>query len=189
MGGGGGSISVPSLGEEIGGVTSGFQSDVLPAFKSFTQGEPLIQNISKFGLQAAKGIEPYILSILQHPYDVPQELLNQATQAARGAFQARGNVYGNQAIAGELLNREQARQQRIASAMGLAGQTEQLLGYPESVRTGNFAALINPLYGLAAAQLGAQTQANIASAEQSSANKSGIGSLVGTGLTAAATAY
>jgi hypothetical protein len=138
-------------------------------------------------LQAAQGIEPYILSILQHPYDVPPELLNQATQAARGAFQARGNVFGNQAIAGELMNREAVRQQRIASAMGLAGQTEQLLGYPESVRTGNFAALINPLYGLAAAQLGAQTQANIASAEQSSAGKAGTSGLIGSGIGAVGT--
>ena len=188
MGGGGGSINVPSLGEEVSGVTSGFRSNVYPAFRRFTQQEPLIQNISEFGLQAAKGIEPYILSILQHPYDVPRELLNQATQAARAGFQARGNVYGNQAIAGELLNRETARQQRIASAMGLASQTEQLLGYPEAVRTGSFATLINPLYALAGQQLGAQTQANIAGAEQASANKAGMGSLAGTGVSALATA-
>jgi hypothetical protein len=69
----------------------------------------------------------------------------------------------------------------------MAGQTEQLLGYPESVRTGNFATLANPLYGLAAAQLGAQTQAGIAGAEQSSANKGGATGLAGSALTAVGT--
>jgi hypothetical protein len=187
MGGGGGSINVPSLGSEIGQVTKGFSQNVYPTFQRFTENEPLIQNLSQFGLQAGQAIEPYILSILQHPYDVPPELLNQATQAARGAFQARGNVYGNQALAGELLNRENVRTQRLQQALGMAGTTEQLLGYPEAVRTGSFATLANPLYALAGQQLGAETQAQIAGAEQGSANKAGMTGLGGSAIAGGAT--
>jgi hypothetical protein len=69
----------------------------------------------------------------------------------------------------------------------MAGTTEQLLGYPEAMRTGSFATLANPLYGLAAAQLGAQTQAQIAGAEQGSSNKAGMSSLGGSALAAGGT--
>jgi hypothetical protein len=115
-----------------------------------------------------------------------------ATQGARAGFQARGNVYGNQALAGELLGRENVRTNRIMQALGMAGTTEQLLGYPsqqltaaELGRTGAFASLMNPAYGLAGQVLGAQTAAN-------AQNKGGTSNALGAGvgiLTAAATAY
>jgi hypothetical protein len=181
-GGGGGSINVPSLGSEISGVTKGFNQNVLPSFNNFVQGQPLLQNLEQFGLQAGQAIEPYLLSVIGNQGGLTPQESRASDQQTRGAFQARGNLFGNQAIGSEVLNRDQYKWQKLQQALGLAGTTEQLLGYPEQQATGNYATLTNPLYGLAAAQLGAQTQGQIAQAEAASQGKSGTGSLIGSGL-------
>jgi hypothetical protein len=170
MGGGG---EAPSIGGAIGDVTGSFPQ-IAGAYRKFAKGEPLLREAKTLGLGAIRGISPYLIDILSHPYDVPPELLNMATQGARAAFQARGNVYGNQALAGELLNRENVRQQRISTALGQAGQAEQLAINPELAQVGAFSSLINPAYGLAGQTLGAQ-------AASSAQNKSGTQSAIGTG--------
>jgi hypothetical protein len=175
MGGGG---SAPSVSGSIGDVVGSFPQ-IQHAFRGFRQSEPLLRNLQQFGLQAGGAISPYILGILQHPYDLPPELRNMATQTARAAFQQRGNVFGNQAIGAEVLGRESAVQNRIARAMGLAGQTEQLYGYPEQVATSAFSSLINPAYGLAGQTLGAQTAADAAGKGATQSTIGTIGSVVG----------
>jgi hypothetical protein len=181
-GGSGGSINVPSLGSEIGQVTKGFQSNVLPSFNNFVQGQPLLQNLTQFGLQAGQAIEPYLLSVIGNQGGLTQQEMRSSDQQTRAAFQARGNLFGNQAIGSEVLNRDEYKWRKLQQALGLAGTTEQLLGYPEQQATGNYATLANPLYGLAAAQLGAQTQAQIAQAEAASQGKSGTSGLIGSGI-------
>jgi hypothetical protein len=183
--GGGGSVDVPSTSMAIGETTRGFQRDVVPAYRQFAQHEPLLREARNLGLGAIRGISPYLTDVLSHPYDLPPELRNMATQSARGAFQARGNVLGNQAIGAEILNRENARQQRINQALLQSGQAEQLAIQPEQAQIGAFSSLMNPLYGLAAAQLGAQTQAGIAGQAAEGANKAGMGQLGGAVIGAA----
>jgi hypothetical protein len=181
MGGGG---DTPSIGGSIGDVVGAFPK-IAGAYRGFAKGEPLLREAKGLGLGAIRGLSPYLIDILSHPYDVPPELLNMATQGARAAFQARGNVYGNQAIAGELLNRENVRQQRISTALGQAGLAEQLAINPELAQVGAFASLINPAYGLAGQTLGAQTAA-------SAQNKGGVQGAIGTGASligSAAAAY
>lgn len=180
MGGG----EAPSIGGAIGQTVGSFPQ-IQGAYQKFAKSEPLLRAASGLGLGAIKGLSPYLIDILSHPYSVPPELLNMATQGARAAFQARGNVYGNQAIAGELLNRENVRQQRISTALGQAGLAEQLAINPELAQVGAFASLMNPAYGLAGQTIGAQTAA-------SAQNKGGTQGAIGTGVSllgAAATAY
>jgi hypothetical protein len=203
MGGGSSSIDVPSLGQTLGEATSGFRHDVFPTFQKFTQQEPLIRQLSQMapGLaQTGQGFvnaaAPYLTQIIAAHGALTPEERNLVTQQARGAFQARGNVIGNQAIGAELLNRDVYRWQKLQQAMGmagqtlgLAGQTEQLLGYPEAVRTGSFATLMNPIYGLAGQELQASTAAQSAANAQ---NKGGTQTALGTGLSlvsSAAAAY
>lgn len=186
-GGGGGSVKVPSLGSEIKGVTGGFQHNVYPSYQQFTQNEPLLQNLSQFGLQTGQAIEPYLLQEIQSGGALTPQEDRAVTQNTNADFQSRGNLFGNQAIGSLALNRDIYKQQKLQTALGEAGQTEQLLGYPEQQQTGNYATLTNPLYGLAAAQLGAQTQAGIAGQQAASANKGGTSSLIGSGVGALAT--
>jgi hypothetical protein len=182
MGGGGG--DAPSVSGAIGDAVGSFPQ-IQSAYRKFARTEPLLKNLTQFGLQAGGAISPYILDILRHPYDVPHELLNWATQGARAGSQARGNIFSGEAVASELMGREQTRQQRISSALGQAGQVEQLYGYPEQVRTSAFATLMNPAYGLAGQALGAQTAAD---AQGKSGTQSAVSAGVGI-LGAAATAY
>jgi hypothetical protein len=168
------------------------------------------QQAGQQGMDYGSAISNYALPILQNPYDVPSQLLNYATQGARGAAQARGDVGSGEAVAGELMNRENVRQQRLTQAAGMAQQgqaletqgigdvsaglapsqtTEQLLGYPSQQLTagelgqvGAYGGLVNPLYGLAAAQLGAQTQGQIAGAQADASGKAGTTGLIGAGV-------
>jgi hypothetical protein len=180
---GGGGVNVPSFGSELGQVTSGFSRNVLPTFNQFVAKNPLLSTLGQYGLGFGAAAYPYLQQIIAgHGALTPQEA-NLATQQARGAFQARGNVYGNQAIGAEVLNRDQYRWNKLMQAMGMAGQTEQLLGYPAQTQAGVFSTLVNPLYGLAAQQLQAATSGQEANQQKQSdligAGIKSIGSVAG----------
>ena len=234
---GGGSVSVPSFGSELGQVTKGFGRKVVPAFNQFVAGNPLLSTLQQYGLDLSSigmGMLPYGQGFMQAAYPGVQQAISQgiglanaaypylqqvissqgaltpqernlATQQAREAFQARGNVFGNQAVAAEALNRDQYKWQKYAQALGLAGsifrpeqaamgmggqtlgfgqqtmgigqQALQALGYPAQTQAGVFGTLINPLYGLAASQMQAATSA-------AEANQAKQASLIGSGIDA-----
>lgn len=171
----GGSVSVPSLGSEIGQVTGGFSKNLLPTFNQFVKGNPLLSTLGQYGLGLAGAAYPELQQVISSGGALTPQETNLATQQARSAFQARGNVFGNQAVAGEALNRDQYKWQKLQQAMGMGGQALQFLGYPAQTQAGVFSSLINPLYGLAGQQLQASTSAQ-------EANQSKQADLIGAGI-------
>lgn len=114
----GGSQSIPGIGQAIGGTVNAIQGSVIPAFNEFAAGQPLLAAASDLGLRGAQAIGGWAPQMLAHPFALSREERNMADQSARQAFQSRGNVYGNQAVAGEALSRENVAMRRANWASG-----------------------------------------------------------------------
>jgi len=85
------------------------------------------------------------------------QLKNLADQQAEAGFASRGNLYGNQSVAGDLLNRDQYKQQRFNSAVQnqatLTGEQAGLIGQGTGI-TGQNAGLNQANAGLTLNQAG-----------------------------------
>jgi hypothetical protein len=200
-GSGGGGAPNPNITPELRNIYKGFNTQTVPTFNNFVQGQPLLSTAQGGALDFFNQISPVlqqtfgsqISPVLESGGALTAEQGRDVTQATRAAFAARGNIGGNQAIGAELLNRDQYRQQRFNQALGQAGQIQgletgglnQLTGV-EQAETSSFATLANPLYGLFENAQNAATQLQIASENKNAGLAGGaissIGSIAGAAI-------
>lgn len=187
MGGGGGAPN-PAITPELGNIYHGFNSETLPTFNSFVQGQPDLAASQTLSSGAVSAVTPQVLSILQNQGALTPEESRDVTQTTRAAFSARGNVMGNQAIGAELLNRDSARKQNEQFALGLESGTITPALQTEQTATNSFATLVNPLYSLFENAQNAATSLQVANTNKQAGVEAGaldaIGSIAGSAIKA-----
>jgi hypothetical protein len=169
----------------------------------------LTQNLSPL-ISSQQGIYSSLLPILQSGGELTPEQAHDVSQSTRAIEAAQGNAHGNQALGTELLNRDTARQQRFQTALGQAlGLSSSVSGLTNELTTGqqgidttalgnvlnteqtgvsSFSKVTNPILAYASDLFSSNQNAaaaqSIAGANKSSGSIGGIGSLLGSIISA-----
>lgn len=172
-GGGGGGSTQRSFGAEWPSIKS-FETGQFQQLGKYVQNQPLLRMAQNLSLASGQSLMDWILPILQGGGESAQTT-RQGQQDARAAFAARGNFGGNQAIAGEILGTQAAREQQYGWAQNvMSGGLNQLLG-TQQTEVGTFAALVDPVLQYLSTLFAGNQQAAVQQSIANQGKTAGIG--------------
>lgn len=185
--GGGGSAPQRKFGQEWPSI-KGFENKQFGQLRNYVRGQPLLQTAEDLALWSSDALTKptaqaaidWILPILQGGGRSAQTT-REGQQDARAAFGARGNIGGNQAIAGEILGTQRAREQQYGWAQGMMGQAQntvtsglnQLLG-TQQTEVSTFAAIVDPVLQYLSTLFAGNQQAQLAAQQASQGKTAGL---------------